>query len=346
MKPVETGLYLEDSLMRSSLSTTNDVYRLIDAGDFQKLEQIGPYVIVRPSPQAPWPKRLPKSVWSKADAVFTRTSAQEGRWSIHNRKLPETWSINTGEFRMQIERTNFGHLGIFPEQHENWHRLHMAISAWKGRSATSDQGAPIKVLNLFAYTGGASLACAAAGAEVTHVDASKTSVHWARENARLSGLETAPVRWIVDDVQKFVQRELRRGQTYQGIILDPPSFGRGPKGQLWKIEEHLNPLLADLAQLFDEKRGAFVLLSGHTPGYTPITLKNLLTSHLSRPHDAQCLLQEMVTPADSQDEGGNQQGCKAKTHLPSGSMCLLARPTVAPLLGIAAEAEPKTGAFT
>lgn len=253
------------------------MYQLLDSGDFQKLEQVGPYRLVRPAAQAVWRPRLAKSEWAKADAVFTRFSGGDGRWDVKNR-LPEAWRLSVPKLgELVLKLTDFGHLGIFPEQHANWFRLVDLVReriAARGEKLNAEQ--PFQVLNLFAYTGGSSLAAARGGAHVVHLDASKTSVSWARENAEACGLASHPVRWIVDDVQKFVAREVRRGSKYHGIILDPPSYGRGTKGETWKIEEHLPPLLDQLKQILADDY-AFVLLSAHSEGYTPIALRNLLS---------------------------------------------------------------------
>jgi 23S rRNA (cytosine1962-C5)-methyltransferase len=243
-------------------------YKLIDSGDFQKLEQVGPYRIVRPAAQAVWKPRLDSEQWKSADATFHRFSGGDGKWTIRNPSLPKKWNIEQGPVKLVISLTDFGHLGIFPEQDANWEILHNLIVKQKKDSE-------FNVLNLFAYTGGSTLACAAAGAKVVHLDASRTSVAWARDNAQASGLGDKPIRWIVDDVQKFVEREVRRGSKYQGIILDPPSFGRGANNEVWQIEDHLVPLLANLKQILADDF-LFILLSSHSNGYTPLALQNLL----------------------------------------------------------------------
>lgn len=245
-------------------------YQLIDSGDFQKLEQVGPYRIVRPAAQAVWKPRLGKTEWEQVDAIFHRYSGGDGKWSVTNKQLPKKWTIEQGPVRLVISLTDFGHLGIFPEQDDNWQKLHKLIEQ---RSL----GRQLNVLNLFAYTGGSTLACAAAGAKVVHLDASKTSVAWARENAQASGAAEKPIRWIVDDVQKFVEREVRRGHKYHGVILDPPSFGRGANNEIWQIEDHLVALLSNIQQVLADDF-LFILLSSHSNGYTPLALQNLLMS--------------------------------------------------------------------
>ena len=242
-------------------------YKLIDCGNFQKVEQVGPYRFVRPAAQAVWKPRLGDDVWKKVDATFNRASGGDGKWTIHNRALPQNWTIEQGPVKLVISLTDFGHLGIFPEQDANWDTLHRLIL---------NQPKEISVLNLFAYTGGSTLACASAGAKVVHLDASKTSVAWARENAEASGVANKPIRWIVDDVQKFVEREVRRGSKYHGIILDPPSFGRGTNNEVWQVEDHLVPLLENLKQILADDY-LFILLSCHSTGYTPMALQNLLS---------------------------------------------------------------------
>jgi 23S rRNA (cytosine1962-C5)-methyltransferase len=256
-------------------------YKLIDCGNFQKVEQVGPYRFVRPAAQAVWKPRLGDDVWKNVDATFNRASGGDGKWTIHNRSLPKKWTIEQGPVKLVISLTDFGHLGIFPEQDSNWARLHDLILDRKKKYANErveggSEDREISVLNLFAYTGGSTLACASAGAKVVHLDASKTSVAWARENAEASGVANRPVRWIVDDVQKFVEREVRRGSKYHGIILDPPSFGRGTNNEVWQVEDHLVPLLANLKQILDDDY-LFVLLSCHSNGYTPMALQNLLS---------------------------------------------------------------------
>lgn len=288
------------------MTMSPDTYALLDSGNFQKLEQVGPYLLVRPAAQAVWRPRLADAEWQRADAVFSRFSGGDGKWEVRNRKLPEAWTIAmpaVGE--LVIRLTDFGHLGIFPEQHSNWSRLAELVQERTQRRQET------QVLNLFAYTGGSTLACARAGAAVAHLDASKTSVNWGRENAEQAGLKDKPVRWLVDDVQKFVAREVRRASKYHGIILDPPSFGRGPKGETWKIEEMLPPLLADLGQLLAPDF-SFVLLSSHSAGYTPLALTNLL-SEICPANTGQISSGEMVV-LDS-----------AGRALPSGASCLFVK---------------------
>lgn len=226
-------------------------YELLDSGGGRKLERYGPYRVIRPEPQALWTPALLEADWGSADAVFDAEGSEEGgRWRS-SPGLPESWTLAYGPLRFQAQLTPFRHLGLFPEQASQWDWMAERISG---------AGSPVKVLNLFAYTGLASLAAAAAGAEVVHVDASKKAIGWARENQHLSGLDDRPVRWICDDVMAFLRREERRGNRYHGIILDPPKFGRGNKGQVWKLMEDL-PRLLQLCREVLSDRALFVILT-------------------------------------------------------------------------------------
>lgn len=248
------------------MSTSSD-YQLLDSGGFQKLERFGSVVLSRPCAQAVWQPTLPKAEWQKATATFFRDGGNQ--WRGRDR-LPESWSIDVDGTRFQLSSTDFGHLGIFPEQRDQWRRIREVCTAY----AQKHQRAP-RVLNLFAYSGGSTLAAAHAGAEVCHVDASKGMVDWARQNAALNQLQDRPIRWIVDDVSKFLEREHRRERRYDLVILDPPSYGRGAKGEVFKIENDLPPLLAVIGRLMsDQPLG--ILLSCHTPELTPISLHHLL----------------------------------------------------------------------
>jgi 23S rRNA (cytosine1962-C5)-methyltransferase len=244
-----------------------DGYELLDSGAFQKLERFGSVVLSRPCAQAVWRKTQPEHVWQRATATFFRDGGNQ--WRGRDR-LPETWDISVDGTRFQLSSTDFGHLGIFPEQREQWQRIRQVCTSYPSKYQRA-----ARVLNLFAYSGGSTLAAAHAGAEVCHVDASKGMVDWARKNAVLNQLEDRPVRWIVDDVTKFLERELRRERRYDLIILDPPSYGRGAKGEIFKIENDLPPLLALLGKLMSEQPLG-VLLSCHTPELTPISLHHLL----------------------------------------------------------------------
>ncbi len=261
-------------------------YTLIDSGNFQKLEQVGPYRLVRPSPQAVWQPRLSEDVWNRVDARFARFSGGDGKWTFFNKKMKDQFTIEYGGLSLQMDLTDFGHLGLFAEQVTNWQRIRKL--SFDG----SRDGREFNVLNLFAYTGGSTLAAAQGGAKVAHVDASKTSVAWARQNAELNKLAEHEIRWLVEDVQKYVTREIRRERRYHGIILDPPSFGRGTKNEVWKIEEHLIPLLDGLKELLapDFK---FILLSSHSAGYTPVAMRNLLLP-LVKGHSGRFIEEEML----------------------------------------------------
>ena len=237
-------------------------YELLDSGGEEKLERYGDVVLARPDPQALWEKSLPESEWAKADGRYVR-EGREGKWDI-KKELPKEWPIEfgppAGGLKFLIRPTSFKHTGLFPEQLSNWE--------WVGEKIAK-AGRPISVLNLFAYTGGATLAALKAGAFVTHVDASKTAVAWARKNAELSGLTEKPVRWITEDVLVFLGREVKRGVHYDAIIMDPPAFGHGPKDELWKIEENLLELMKLCLELLSEKP-LFVLMSGYAAGYSPL----------------------------------------------------------------------------
>ena len=248
--------------------TPPDDYALLDSGDGQKLERFGPHTLARPCSQAVWRPALPPAAWQRADATFDR--ADGNRW--HNRTaLPPAWHIRTAGITFKLSGTDFGHLGIFPEQRPQWHWLRDTI-----QRAREARGRPIHVLNLFAYSGGSTLAAALAGAEVCHLDASKGMVQWARDNAALNGLTHHPIRWITDDAHTFLHREHRRGRRYDAIILDPPTFGRGQNNEMYKIEKDLPETLSLCRQLLTPDP-LLILLSAHTPGYSPIVLQNVLT---------------------------------------------------------------------
>ncbi len=246
-------------------------YILLDSGNERKLEQLGPYLIVRPAPQAIWSPRLPASAWKRAQAVYERDSSGGGSWTFHQ-KVKRELDILFDRLAFRIKLTNFGHLGLFPEQAENWEWLRAAIRRRLGHNRQTN----LHVLNLFAYTGGSTLAASQAGAHVVHVDAAKGSVDWARRNAELCSLQDRPIRWLVDDALKFVKRESRRGSRYHGIIFDPPSFGRGPQGEVFKIENDLMPLLEACKELLAPD-ALFLLYSCHTPGFTPLVMHNQLS---------------------------------------------------------------------
>ena len=265
-------------------------YELLDAGQGAKLERYGPYTLLRPDPEALWKKMLPESIWKDADLQFVR-NGNKTKW-IKKAGIPANWNIEFGGLNFQIAPSSFKHTGLFPEQLPNWMWMENIIKSWFASSQTAPAGPRVgspdhavslsesanqipKVLNLFAYTGGATLACAKAGAEVCHVDGSKTAVAWARTNAEISGLKDAPIRWIVEDCLMFLKREIKRGHRYDAIIMDPPSFGHGPKDELWKIEAHFLELMELCKQILSDKP-LFVLINGYTAGYSPIAYKNNL----------------------------------------------------------------------
>ena len=242
-----------------------DDYELIDSGDGRKLERFGRYVIARPCSQAMWRPTLSEAQWRAADASFDREDGN--RW--HGRgNLPREWNIETAGVRFKLGGTDFGHLGIFPEQREQWR--------WIRQIAAPRNSVALKVLNLFAYSGGSTMAAALAGAEVCHLDASRGMVEWAKDNAKLNSLGESPIRWIVDDAHKFMRREIRRGRNYDGIILDPPTFGRGAGGEMYKIERDLKDTLQLVKELLSLKP-RFVLFSSHTPGLSQVVAENILS---------------------------------------------------------------------
>jgi 23S rRNA (cytosine1962-C5)-methyltransferase len=239
-------------------------FRVLDAGGGMKLERWKQVTLLRPDPQAVWPMAEHES-----DAVYVRSDTGGGHWEM-NKPLPDSWTVQYRDLTFLVRPTGFKHTGLFPEQAVNWDWMRGELDRWK----SAHSRAP-KVLNLFGYTGGASVACAASGAEVVHVDAAKGMVAWAKDNAAASGLKDAPVRYIVDDCVKFVKRELRRGSRYDGIVMDPPSYGRGPTGELWKIENDLYPLVADCASLLSGEP-AFFLINSYTTGLAASVLSNVL----------------------------------------------------------------------
>lgn len=248
-------------------------YALLDSGNGRKLERYGPYTVVRPEPQCLWTPRLPASAWDGADAVFDPTDEEDaGRWRFKGQHK-ETWPLGWGDVRFHGRFTAFRHLAFFPEQAANWAFLDEAVRAAGGAE-------PPRVLNLFGYTGVASLVMAAAGAAVTHVDASKKAVAWARENAELSGLADRPIRWIVEDAKKYVAREVRRGSKYDGIILDPPKYGRGPDGQVWRLFEDLPELAGLCCELLSEN-AKFLVLNAYAERISGAALAGLLAEKLS-----------------------------------------------------------------
>lgn len=243
-------------------------YQVLDTSRGEKLERWGDYILVRPDPQVIWDTPRNNKNWKKKNGHYHRSSKGGGEWEFFD--LPEQWSIQYKNLTFQLKPFSFKHTGLFPEQAVNWDWFSEKIKTAKR---------PVKVLNLFAYTGGATLAAASAGAQVTHVDASKGMVTWAKENAKSSGLSDAPIRWLVDDCVKFVEREIRRGNHYDAIIMDPPSYGRGPKGEIWKIEESLYPFVKLCTQILSPDP-LFFLINSYTTGLAPAVLTYILSTEL------------------------------------------------------------------
>lgn len=249
-------------------------YVLLDSGAGRKLEMFGKVRVSRPEPQALWEKSLPEAEWAKADATFTNASEKEdddkGSWQQRG-KLPETWPVEVEGVNMLCRLMTYRHMGLFPEQRPHW--------SWFKKIIETTSTKPFKVLNLFGYTGAASLIAASAGAEVTHVDASKKAIQWARENQEASGLSNAKIRWICDDAAAFVAREGRRGNKYDGILLDPPRYGRGPDGEVWKFETDVGPLLSACADLLSD-HAKFMILTAYTMRLSSLTLDHMMKDAL------------------------------------------------------------------
>lgn len=260
-------------------------YIIHDTSDGVKLESWGGKVLQRPDPQIIWKTEHKTDLWEKADAVYHRSVKGGGEWE-YKKKLPESWTISYKDLKFIIRPTGFKHTGLFPEQAVNWDFMQDKI-----RNA----GRPVKVLNLFAYTGGATLACAQAGASVSHVDASKGMVQWARENAQVSGLSDKPIRWLVDDCEKFVAREIRRGNFYDGIVMDPPSYGRGPGGEVWKLEDCVYDLVKLCANVLSDKP-LFFLLNSYTTGLSPSVMAYILSEVLQKKFGGQVTAEEIGLP--------------------------------------------------
>ncbi|OHA16332.1 MAG: hypothetical protein A2830_00300 [Candidatus Taylorbacteria bacterium RIFCSPHIGHO2_01_FULL_44_110] len=282
-------------------------YALLDSGDGEKLERFGKVVLSRPDPQALWTKKLSPAEWKKVDGHFVHEESG-GKWSLKS-GLPAKWAVSFSGLKFWIKLTAFKHTGLFPEQATNWGWVKKQIEEWKrGKSAQENKvsrdtpstsgevaagsrslslapkrpsnplffaDSQIEVLNLFGYTGGATLACAQAGAKVVHIDSSKTAVAWARENAEISGLTDKPIRWIVEDARVFVEREIKRGRKYDAVIMDPPAFGHGADDELWKIEEHFLPLVGNCFKLLSDKP-LFFLINGYSAGYSALSYQNVL----------------------------------------------------------------------
>ncbi|MBR0173350.1 MAG: class I SAM-dependent methyltransferase [Lachnospiraceae bacterium] len=240
-------------------------YEVLDTAAGEKLERWGDYILIRPDPQVIWNTKRKLPEWKRANGIYHRSDKGGGSWTFDG--LPEVWSVSYGDLTFRLKPMGFKHTGLFPEQAVNWDAM---------RALIRGAGRPVRVLNLFAYTGAASIACAKEGASVVHVDSSKGMVTWAKENAAASGLKDAPVRYLVDDCLKFVEREIRRGNTYDGIVMDPPSYGRGPSGEIWKLEDSLYPFLTRVARLLSATP-LFVFVNSYTTGLQPLTIANLMS---------------------------------------------------------------------
>lgn len=262
-------------------------YEVIDTSCGEKLERWGRYILLRPDPQVIWKTEKTVPEWNRLNGHYHRSSKGGGEWEFF--KLPEEWTISYRGLNFRLKPFSFKHTGLFPEQAVNWDWCSERIR---------EAGRPVKVLNLFAYTGGATLAAASAGASVTHVDASKGMVTWAKENAAASHLEDAPVRWLVDDCVKFVEREIRRGNKYDGIIMDPPSYGRGPKGEIWKIEESIYPFVELAAQLLSDD-ALFFLINSYTTGLQPAVLSYMLSAVIQKKRGGEVQSSEIGLPVSS-----------------------------------------------
>ena len=262
-------------------------YKLLDTSNGERLEKWGDYILVRPDPQVLWKTDKELVEWRRAHGVYNRSSSGGGGWKVN--KLPKEWYLNYGKLKFVLRPMGFKHTGLFPEQAVNWDWFSSLIS---------NCPYPVRVLNLFAYTGGATVAAAAAGASVCHVDASKGMVAQAKENAVLSGLADAPIRYIVDDCKKFVEREIRRGHKYEAIIMDPPSYGRGPSGEVWKIEEAIDELITLCSSLLSD-RPLFFLVNSYTTGLSPLTMKYMIDLKITSRFGGKCEAGEIAIPVVS-----------------------------------------------
>ena len=260
-------------------------YELIDCSDGERLERWGKYILIRPDPQVIWSTPKTNGLWYNADARYLRSSSGGGSWNVY-KKLPDVWQIGYSDLRFNIKPMGFKHTGIFPEQAVNWDMTADII-----RKA----GREVKMLNLFAYTGGATVSAMNAGAAVTHVDASKGMVLWAKENAETSGVASRPVRWLVDDCKKFVEREIRRGNKYDIIIMDPPSYGRGPGGEVWKLENEVYSLCELCAELLSDDALLF-LINSYTTGLSPSVMSYILASLIKPAHGGNVYADEIGLP--------------------------------------------------
>ena len=267
-------------------------YEVIDTSKGEKLERWGKYILLRPDPQVIWDTKRTNPLYKKLNGHYHRSSKGGGEWEFFD--LPNEWSINYKDLTFNLKPFSFKHTGLFPEQAANWDWFSSLIKDAKAKNPDRE----IKVLNLFAYTGGATCAAAKAGASVTHVDASKGMVNWAKENAVSSGLADAPIRWLVDDCQKFVEREIRRGNKYDAIIMDPPSYGRGPKGEIWKIEDAVFPLINICADILKDEP-LFFLINSYTTGLQPAVLSYMLNTVLVNRFGGKVEADEIGLPVSS-----------------------------------------------
>ena len=265
-------------------------YEVLDTGDGEKLERWGDVILRRPDPQVIWPKK-DKALWKMAQAHYRRSEKGGGEWDFLQ-KLPERWQVDCLGLKFYVRPTGFKHTGLFPEQAANWAYMMRLIEKRKRA------GSPVKVLNLFGYTGGASMACAKAGAHVTHVDAAKGMVQWAKENRALAGLDESSFRFIVEDALAFVQREIRRGNSYQGILMDPPSYGRGPNGEVWKLEDELFNLVKTCADALSED-ALFMLINSYTTGFQASVLSNILKRTVQDHRGGEIDSEELCLPVTS-----------------------------------------------
>lgn len=264
-------------------------YKILDTSSEEKLEDWNGVKLIRPDPQIIWKTPKNESLWKSADGHYHRSSSGGGSWDYKNNKPKDSWTMSYGNLKFKIKPTGFKHTGLFPEQAVNWDFM---------RNKIRESDREVNVLNLFAYTGGATLACAEAGASVCHVDASKGMVAWARENAALSGLEDRPVRWIVDDCEKFVKREIRRGKKYDGIVMDPPSYGRGAGGEIWKLEDSIYDLVELCSQVLADEP-LFFLLNSYTTGLSPAVMAYILDSILVKKFGGKVTSDEIGLPVNT-----------------------------------------------
>ncbi|MBQ1688615.1 MAG: class I SAM-dependent methyltransferase [Lachnospiraceae bacterium] len=267
-------------------------YEVLDCSNGEKLERWGKYTLVRPDPQVIWDTPKKEKGWRHKNAHYHRSKKGGGEWEFID--LPQQWQIHYKELTFNLQPFSFKHTGLFPEQATNWDWFSELIKDKKKQNSNRE----IKVLNLFAYTGGATVAAAKAGAHVTHVDASKGMVTWAKENAISSGLQEAPIRWIVDDCVKFVEREIRRGKKYDGIIMDPPSYGRGPKGEIWKIEEKIHPFISLCTQVLSDNP-IFYLVNSYTTGLQPAVISYMMNTEIVSRFGGSVIADEIGLPVTS-----------------------------------------------